>query len=93
MVEASTGNPDMVVRTGMDLKGMKSSKTGVTITIPIDIWQPLTEVRSQLDAACPGAPSPVEEILREIIIHYERCPRAQDEAEDFCRKAKAWKSR
>ena len=72
---------------------MKSSKTGVTFTIPIDIWQPLMEVRSSLDAACPGAPSPVEEILRELITHYERCPRAQDEADGFCEKAKAWKQK
>jgi hypothetical protein len=71
---------------------MKASRNpGVTITIPVDIWQPLTEIRAQLDATCPGAPTPVEEILREIITHYERCPRAQDEAEGFCAKAKAWK--
>jgi hypothetical protein len=72
---------------------MKTSKTGVTVTIPIDIWQPLTEVRSQLDAACPGAPTPVEEVLREVISHYERCSHAQEEAEAFCEKAKAWKKR
>jgi hypothetical protein len=70
---------------------MKSSKTGVTVTIPTDIWQPLMEIRSSLDASCPGTPTPVEEVLREVITHYERCPRAQDEAEAFCEKAKAWK--
>jgi hypothetical protein len=71
---------------------MKASKNpGVTVTIPLDIWQPLTEVRAQLDAACSGPPTPVEEVLREIIAHYERCPHAQDEAEAFCEKAKAWK--
>jgi hypothetical protein len=73
---------------------MKSTKqSGVTVTIPADIWQPLAEIRANLDALCPGAPTPVEEALREIISHYERCPRAQDEAEDFCEKAKAWKKR
>jgi hypothetical protein len=71
---------------------MKASRnSGVTVTIPLDIWQPLTEVRAQLDATCPGAPTPVEEVLREIITHYERCPHAQEEAEAFCEKAKAWK--
>ena len=35
---------------------MKSSKTaGVTVVIPGRIWQPLAEIRSQLDALCPGA--------------------------------------
>lgn len=73
---------------------MKSSKSsGVTIVIPTEIWQPLTEIRAQLDASCPGAPSPVEEVLREIVSHYEHCPRAQDEVDAFCEKAKAWKKR
>ena len=73
---------------------MKTSRNpGVTVTIPIDIWQPLTEIRAQLDASCPGAPTPVEEVLREIIVHYEHCPRAQDEADAFCEKAKSWKKR
>ena len=71
---------------------MKSSKTaGVTVVIPVEIWQPLAEIRAQLDALCPGAPTPVEEALREIITHYEHCPRAQDEADAFCERAKAWK--
>jgi len=72
---------------------MKSSKTGVTVSIPAEIWQPLAEIRSQLDALCPGAPTPVEEALREVITHYAHCPRAQEEAEDFCEKAKAWKQK
>ncbi len=71
---------------------MKSSKpAGVTVVIPVEIWQPLTEIRAQLDALCPGAPTPVEEALREIIAHYERCPRVADEADAFCEKARAWK--
>jgi len=71
---------------------MKSSKTaGVTVVIPVDIWRPLAEIRAQLDALCPGAPTPVEEALREVITHYARCPRAQDEADAFCERAKAWK--
>jgi hypothetical protein len=69
----------------------KSSKTGVTVVIPVEIWQPFMEIRSQLDALCPGAPTPVEEALREIVTHYEHCPRAQDEADAFCERAKAWK--
>jgi len=74
---------------------MKSSKTagGVTVVIPVDIWRPLAEIRAQLDALCPGAPTPVEEALREIVMHYEHCPRAQDEADAFCERAKAWKGR
>ena len=74
---------------------MKASENqpGVTMAIPVDIWQGLTEIRAQLDAACPGAPTPVEEVLREVIVHYEHCPRAQDEADAFCQKAKAWKKR
>jgi hypothetical protein len=73
---------------------MKSTKTsGVTVVIPAEIWQPLAEIRAQLDALCPGAPTPVEEALREIVMHYERCPRAQDEADAFCERAKAWKQK
>lgn len=71
---------------------MNSSKApGVTVVIPVDIWQPLAEIRAQLDALCPGAPTPVEEALREVIAHYKRCSRAQEEGEDFCERAKAWK--
>jgi len=73
---------------------MSQGKTrGVTVVIPADIWQPLMEIRAELDAFCPGAPTPVEEALREVIQHYARCPRAQGEMEDFCKKAKAWKRR
>jgi len=71
---------------------MKTSKNpGVTVVIPTEIWRPLMEIRAQLDALCPGAPTPVEEALREIVMHYERCPRVQDEADEFCERAKAWK--
>ena len=71
---------------------MKTSKTGVSISIPSDIWQYLTEIRSQLDAWCPGAPTPIEEAIREIALHYKSCPRTEDEMEAFCKRAKAWKS-
>lgn len=72
---------------------MKADKPGVSVVIPMDIWQSLTEVRLQLDSYCPGAPTPIEEALREIVLHYKACPRAQDEMEDFCERAKAWKRR
>ena len=64
---------------------------GVSVVIPADIWQPLMEIRAELDDFCPGAPTPVEEALREVIHHYARCPRAQGEMDDFCKRAKAWK--
>lgn len=70
---------------------MKSGKTGVSIVIPSDIWEPLMEIRAQLDAYCPGAPTPIEETLREIAMHYKSCPRTEDEMDDFCKRAKAWK--
>ena len=69
-----------------------ASKGGVPLVIPSEIWQPLAEVRAQLDALCPGLPTPIEEALREIIVHYKRCPRTEDEAEAFCERAKAWKT-
>ncbi|MGA2663853.1 MAG: hypothetical protein ABSF83_02815 [Nitrososphaerales archaeon] len=72
---------------------MKTSKTGVTVVIPGDIWQSLTEIRSQLDASCPGAPTPIEEAIREIALHYKSCPRAEEEMDAFCEKAKAWKGK
>jgi len=72
---------------------MKSSKTGVTVVIPVEIWQPFMEIRAQLDALSPGSPTPVEETLREIIGHYERCPRVADEADAFVERAKAWKQK
>ena len=78
---------------GRTCRHMKpSKKSGVTVVIPVDIWEPLTEIRAQLDALCPGAPTPVEEALREVITHYAHCPRVQDEAEAFCERAKAWKN-
>jgi hypothetical protein len=70
---------------------MVLGKAGVPLLIPSDIWQPLAEVRAQLDALYPGQPTPIEEVLRELIIHYKRCPHAQDEIESFCERAKAWK--
>lgn len=69
----------------------KGKGNGVSVVIPSDVWQPLMEVRAQLDSFCPGAPTPVEETLRELIIHYKKCPRAQEEMDDFCERAKAWK--
>ena len=70
---------------------MAASKQGVPVVIPSDVWQPLMEIRSQLDSECPGAPTPIEELLREIVRHYERCDKAADEAEEFCKRAQAWK--
>lgn len=61
------------------------------MVIPEDVWKPLMEIRAQLDSECPGAPTPIEELLREIAIHYEKCDKAAGEAEDFCRRAQAWK--
>ena len=61
------------------------------MTIPPDIWQPLTEIRAQLDALAPGAPTPIEEALREVVDHYERCPRTLEEVEAFKARARAWK--
>jgi hypothetical protein len=72
---------------------MATSKPGVPVTIPPDVWQPLMEVRAQLDSLCPGAPTPIEEMLREVVNHYKRCDRAMDEADDFCKRAQAWKKR
>jgi len=63
------------------------------VVIPSDIWQKITEIRSQLDAYCPGAPTPIEEAIREIAMHYESCPRAEAEMDNFCERAKAWKQR
>lgn len=71
---------------------MSQGKTrGVTLTIPSDVWQPLMEIRAELDSFCPGAPTPVEEALREVIQHYARCPRTQGEMDAFCKRAEAWK--
>ena len=70
---------------------MAAIKQGVPVTVPPDVWQPLMEVRAQLDALCPGAPTPIEEMLREVVNHYKHCDRAMEEANDFCKKAQAWK--
>ena len=70
---------------------MTASKSGMPMTIPSDIWQLLMEVRAHLDALCPGSPTPIEETLRELVKHYQHCPRTQDEIEEFCGRAKAWK--
>ncbi len=70
---------------------MATTKQGVPLTIPSDVWQPLMEVRAQLDSLCPGPPTPVEEMLREVVNHYKHCGKAMDEADDFCRRAQAWK--
>lgn len=70
---------------------MSTAKQGVPVVIPHDVWQPLMEIRAQLDSACPGAPTPIEELLREIVSHYERCDKTADEVQDFCKKAQAWK--
>lgn len=70
---------------------MATTKQGVPVVIPADVWQPLMEVRAQLDAQCPGAPTPIEEMLREVVNHYKHCGKAMEEAEDFCKKAQAWK--
>jgi len=70
---------------------MSSGKKGVPMNIPSDVWQPLMEVRAQLDSLCPGPPTPVEEALREVINHYKHCPKALDEVNDFCARAQAWK--
>ena len=49
------------------------------------------EIRAQLDSECPGVPTPIEELLREVIGHYRRCEKAVEEADDFCKRAQAWK--
>lgn len=70
---------------------MAMSKQGVPVVVPTDVWQNLMEVRAQLDSACPGAPTPIEELLREVIGHYRRCDRAVDEVTEFCKRAQSWK--
>ncbi|MDG7008451.1 MAG: hypothetical protein JRN06_09465 [Nitrososphaerota archaeon] len=67
------------------------SKQGVPVVVPTDVWQNLMEVRAQLDSECPGAPTPIEELLREVVGHYRRCDRTVDEATEFCKRAQAWK--
>ncbi len=70
---------------------MANSKQGVPVVVPADVWQPLMEIRAQLDSQCPGAPTPIEELLREVISHYRKCEKAVGEAAEFCKKAQAWK--
>ena len=70
---------------------MATAKQGVPVTVPYDVWQPLMEVRAQLDSECPGAPTPVEEVLREVVSHYKRCEIAVAESDEFCKRAQAWK--
>jgi len=69
------------------------AKESVPLHIPKDIWQPLVEIRSELDASCPGAPTPIEEALREIINHYLHCTSTQQELDAFCQRAQAWKGK
>jgi len=70
---------------------MGTSNRGVRVTITPEVWQPLMEVRAQLDSECPGAPTPIEELLREVVNHYKHCSKAMEEADDFCKRAQAWK--
>jgi hypothetical protein len=71
---------------------VKSDKGSVPLHIPPDIWQPLAEVRSELDALCPGPPTPIEEAIREVVRHYKHCTKTQEEIDAFCERAKAWKN-
>ena len=57
------------MRDGIDV--MSSTKSGVPLSIPSDVWQPLMEIRAQLDSFCPGEPTPIHEVLREVLIHYK----------------------
>ena len=70
---------------------MKAEKPGVSVFVPMDIWQSLTEIRSQLDSYSPGSPTPIEEALREVLVHYKGCAKTQDEIDAFCERARAWK--
>jgi hypothetical protein len=70
---------------------MASGKSGVPVMVPDNVWQPLMEIRAQLDSQCPGAPTPIEELLREVVGHYKHCDKAVEEADDFCKRAQAWK--
>ena len=69
----------------------KTREGSVPLSIPADIWQPLAEVRNQLDALCSGPPTPIEEALREVVNHYKHCSRTQEEIDEFCKRAQAWK--
>ena len=72
---------------------MKTDKKGVSILIPADVWRSLTEIRLQLDSYVPGTPTPIDEILREVTLHYKTCPRVETEGEiaAFSERARAWK--
>jgi hypothetical protein len=70
---------------------MKSSKGSVPLQIPLDIWQPLVEIRTQLDALVPGAPTPIEEALREVINHYRHCSQTEEDLDAFRKRSAAWK--
>lgn len=70
---------------------MKASKGSVPLHIPTDIWQPLMEIRTQLDAQVPGAPTPIEEALREVVIHYKHCPNTESDVEVFRKRSASWK--
>lgn len=70
---------------------MKADKTGVSMVVPMDVWQSLTEVRLQLDSYCPGPPTPIEEALREVLHHYKSCPRVEADVAGFSERAKTWK--
>jgi hypothetical protein len=71
---------------------MKANKGSVPLQIPADIWQPLVEIRTQLDALVPGSPTPIEEALREVIIHYRHCAHTEEDMESFRSRAKSWKT-
>lgn len=70
---------------------MDSKKGSVPIQIPPDIWQPLAEVRTQLDALVPGPPTPIEEALREVVNHYRHCAHTEEDIESFRKRSAAWK--
>jgi hypothetical protein len=70
---------------------VSKSKGSVPLQIPADIWQPLVEIRTQLDALVPGSPTPIEEALREVINHYRHCAHAEEDVEGFRARSKAWK--
>lgn len=72
---------------------MTTERKGVSMTIPPDIWQSLTEIRLQLDSYYPGPPTPIEEALREITLHYKSCPRVEADMAGFEKRAKAWKQK
>ena len=70
---------------------MKASKGSVPLHIPADIWQPLAEIRTQLDAQVPGAPTPIEEALREVVLHYKHCANTEEDIEAFRKRSVSWK--